>query len=464
MIDNNLHVTNWKRKLGCKCQHKHVVDWCGCSPNVYLTTDWTRILSTQEHDLYFARKFEPTVDQEIINRLEAMILEEPLASRGHHDPTFGRYWQSAFHHLDKSPITSAGSLTAFRVLAHRALDEMTALCPDLTASNKSLTSSPDLITVLQVTIFMEQNQFKGLLVNFQPDAAGYSNQHNGTSIEAFVSPVKHFTTRKRSPPMHRLVALHVCSDWDQKEKLFRNWGCILSPESEITLMHRWIISAGKNLNFSVTFAWTDPSGSLVAATEAAIDTPLDPEHEELVLFFKPKLPHPLRPGVWRLLMLHADRVAAESEFLIVPILLPANAREKTSITGSLSSSSGRRAGVGDDFNYYNITDPKLNLPHIQTVIREHNMHHNKHHTHKSLEEGEDAWTWTDSLFANFWSFEGACVHSAAHDHHLSRTDSHSDRHVLLPDTGCKAEVFAKCDGTYWSSFSPDPKSEISVLT
>nr|CAI5851663.1 unnamed protein product [Callosobruchus analis] len=32
-VDNNLHVTNWKRKLGCKCQYKHVVDWCGCSPN-----------------------------------------------------------------------------------------------------------------------------------------------------------------------------------------------------------------------------------------------------------------------------------------------------------------------------------------------------------------------------------------------------------------------------------------------
>ena len=28
-VDNNLHVTNWKRKLGCKCQYKNIVDWCG---------------------------------------------------------------------------------------------------------------------------------------------------------------------------------------------------------------------------------------------------------------------------------------------------------------------------------------------------------------------------------------------------------------------------------------------------
>ena len=32
-VNNNLHLTNWKRNLGCKCQHKAVVDWCGCSPN-----------------------------------------------------------------------------------------------------------------------------------------------------------------------------------------------------------------------------------------------------------------------------------------------------------------------------------------------------------------------------------------------------------------------------------------------
>ena len=26
-IDNNLHLTNWKRKQGCKCQYKAIVDW-----------------------------------------------------------------------------------------------------------------------------------------------------------------------------------------------------------------------------------------------------------------------------------------------------------------------------------------------------------------------------------------------------------------------------------------------------
>ncbi|XP_076122848.1 xylosyltransferase 1 [Alosa pseudoharengus] len=42
MVDNNLRITNWNRKLGCKCQYKHIVDWCGCSPNDFKPSDLPR--------------------------------------------------------------------------------------------------------------------------------------------------------------------------------------------------------------------------------------------------------------------------------------------------------------------------------------------------------------------------------------------------------------------------------------
>ena len=38
-VKTNLRVTNWNRKLGCRCQYKDVVDWCGCSPNDYVASD-----------------------------------------------------------------------------------------------------------------------------------------------------------------------------------------------------------------------------------------------------------------------------------------------------------------------------------------------------------------------------------------------------------------------------------------
>ncbi|XP_030840764.1 xylosyltransferase 2 isoform X2 [Strongylocentrotus purpuratus] len=43
LVDNNLRVTNWKRKLGCQCQYKHIVDWCGCSPNDFKPADFYKI-------------------------------------------------------------------------------------------------------------------------------------------------------------------------------------------------------------------------------------------------------------------------------------------------------------------------------------------------------------------------------------------------------------------------------------
>ena len=42
-VRTNLRVTNWNRKLGCRCQYKHIVDWCGCSPNDFITKDINRL-------------------------------------------------------------------------------------------------------------------------------------------------------------------------------------------------------------------------------------------------------------------------------------------------------------------------------------------------------------------------------------------------------------------------------------
>ena len=51
-IRTNLRITNWKRKLGCRCQYKHIVDWCGCSPNDFLTKDLSWLKVTMVTDQY----------------------------------------------------------------------------------------------------------------------------------------------------------------------------------------------------------------------------------------------------------------------------------------------------------------------------------------------------------------------------------------------------------------------------
>ena len=107
-IDNNLHLTNWKRKIGCKCQYKAVVDWCGCSPNDFLPEDWTKLEGTRPRQLFFARKFEPIVHQGMINKVEEwsrnISIEESHSKHG--------YWQNVFHAADKKPAIDVSSLAS----------------------------------------------------------------------------------------------------------------------------------------------------------------------------------------------------------------------------------------------------------------------------------------------------------------------------------------------------------------
>uniref|UniRef100_A0A672YKP7 protein xylosyltransferase n=1 Tax=Sphaeramia orbicularis TaxID=375764 RepID=A0A672YKP7_9TELE len=72
MVDNNLRLTNWNRKLGCKCQYKHIVDWCGCSPNDFKPSDLPRFQQASR-PTFFARKFEASVSQDIISQLDSYL-------------------------------------------------------------------------------------------------------------------------------------------------------------------------------------------------------------------------------------------------------------------------------------------------------------------------------------------------------------------------------------------------------
>ncbi len=117
--NNNLHHTNWKRKQGCKCQHKPVVDWCGCSPNDFTLEDWRKISSNAKKDIFFGRKFEAVVNQRVINKVDEVLLEGrdyDHALAGRHD-----YWENVFHHRDESPRPRSEVVALAGILARRHL-------------------------------------------------------------------------------------------------------------------------------------------------------------------------------------------------------------------------------------------------------------------------------------------------------------------------------------------------------
>uniref|UniRef100_A0A3Q4GHE7 Xylosyltransferase 2 n=1 Tax=Neolamprologus brichardi TaxID=32507 RepID=A0A3Q4GHE7_NEOBR len=108
LVDNNLRVTNWNRKLGCKCQYKHIVDWCGCSPNDFKPQDLVRIQQLTR-PTFFARKFESSVNQEAIDILDTHLY-------GQYAPgtvAIKAYWESLFEQLDDVGSLSDVAFTAY---------------------------------------------------------------------------------------------------------------------------------------------------------------------------------------------------------------------------------------------------------------------------------------------------------------------------------------------------------------
>ena len=75
-VRSNLRITNWNRRLGCRCQYKHIVDWCGCSPNDFLSKDIDRLkVSTYtRYKIYINNvRLLPNTEQSIAQRKYRML-------------------------------------------------------------------------------------------------------------------------------------------------------------------------------------------------------------------------------------------------------------------------------------------------------------------------------------------------------------------------------------------------------
>ena len=59
LVTTNLHIMNWKRKLGCSCSYREVVDWCGCSPNDFLLDDANWLMVRDWDDVLISTQVVP---------------------------------------------------------------------------------------------------------------------------------------------------------------------------------------------------------------------------------------------------------------------------------------------------------------------------------------------------------------------------------------------------------------------
>lgn len=126
----------------------------------------------------------------------------------------------------------------------------------------------------------------------------------------------HSVTHSRLPvfsplsfPYSLFPRCQIGTEWDAKERMFRNFGGLMGPMDETVGMQKW----SKGPNVTVTVVWIDPTNVIAATYDILIDASAEFTH------YRPPLNQPLRPGVWSVRILHHWSPVAEMRFLIAPL-------------------------------------------------------------------------------------------------------------------------------------------------
>ncbi|XP_052513541.1 xylosyltransferase 2 [Budorcas taxicolor] len=408
LVDNNLRVTNWNRKLGCKCQYKHIVDWCGCSPNDFKPQDFLR-LQQVSRPTFFARKFESTVNQEVLEILDFHL----YGSYPPGTPALKAYWENTYDVADGPSGLSDVMLTAYTAFARLSLRHITTAASPL--ANPLCRFEPRGLPS-SVHLYFYDDHFQGYLVT---QAVQSSAQGPAETLEMWLMPQGSLKLLGHSEQASRLQSLEVGTEWDPKERLFRNFGGLLGPLDEPVAMQRW----ARGPNLTVTVVWIDPTYVVATSYDIVVDA------ETEVTQYKPPLSRPLRPGAWTVRLLQFWEPLGETRFLVLPLTFNRKLPLRKDDASWLHAGPPHNEYMEQSFQGLSGI---LNLPQPEPAEEAARLHAEL--TGPALE------AWTDGELSSFWSVAGVCA--------------------MGPSTCPSLEL---CRLTSWSSLSPDPKSELGPV-
>uniref|UniRef100_A0A672YMK2 Xylosyltransferase 1 n=1 Tax=Sphaeramia orbicularis TaxID=375764 RepID=A0A672YMK2_9TELE len=401
MVDNNLRLTNWNRKLGCKCQYKHIVDWCGCSPNDFKPSDLPRFQQASR-PTFFARKFEASVSQDIISQLDSYLFGAYASGT----PGLQAYWENIYEQETDGPAgLSDAALSHYHAFARMGLSRA--------ASSYVAMSHP-----VSVHLYFLSDQFQGYLVRHVATNRASTQLE---TLETWVASKDHFSLASPPHPTNRLQHVQVGTDWDPKERLFRNWGGLLGPEDEPVAVQRW--SRGQS-NLTATVVWIDPTNVIAATYDILVDAAAEVTH------YRPPLTLPLRPGVWTLRVLHHWSPLGQTSFIVAPLEFHRQQPIRQEDAQRLHGGPLRNSYMEQSFHGLN---PVLRLPVSLGAVEE--AEANAGLTGAPLRR------WLDRLLEGHWSAADVCSWGPS-----------------------ACPVMQRCHLTAWSSASPDPKSELTPPT
>ncbi|XP_053309306.1 xylosyltransferase 2 [Spea bombifrons] len=403
LVDNNLRVTNWNRKLGCRCQYKHIVDWCGCSPNDFKPQDIVR-LQQLSRPTFFARKFESSVNQDVLDVLDAHLFGEPPPGT----PGLKAYWENVYSSVEGLEGISDVIMTAYLSFTRLALHELQDPKQEQrwTACKFFASGFPS-----SAEIYFYDDRFQGYLIT--------QKMESGETLEIWMMPQGTLILAEQHGATSRIQNVEVGTEWDPKERIFRNFGGLIGPLDEPVAVQKWT----HGINLTVTVVWIDPTYIVAASYDISVDSEADYTQ------YKPPLAHPLRPGVWSVRILHFWEMVAEVHFLVIPLSLH---NKEPLQKGDSWLHSGPPHGQYMEQNFQGLSGV-LDLPPRAEIEKKANEMSELRD--KQLE------LWTDESLKRFWSVGGVC------------TKSFSSSCSSLPI----------CSDTHWSSLSPDPKSELGPV-
>ncbi|XP_031416576.1 xylosyltransferase 2 [Clupea harengus] len=409
LVDNNLRVTNWNRKLGCKCQYKHIVDWCGCSPNDFKPPDLVRIQQLTR-PTFFARKFESTVNQEAMDILDTHLYGQyPPGTRA-----LKAYWESVHEREDGQNTLSDVQLTAYTSFTRLGLHSLQGKGADCKFEPIGFPAS--------VHLYFYDDRFQGYLVKQEVQTASGGRD----TLEVWSVPQAPLQLENNLREFERLKHLEVGTEWDPKERIFRNFGGVMGPLDEPVAVQRW----ARGPNLTATVVWIDPAHVVAASYDVGV------EAEAEFTQYRPPLQRPLRPGVWHVRVLRLWERMAETRFLVTPLAYRTHQPFKTGEHGWLHAGPAGDLYLEQSFQQLSSV---LRLPALEAGLQEARGH--------AQLQGAELEAWVDGGFSSFWSAGGVCSSSSAA--------------AAAGSSSCGA--LGSCTEASWSSMTPDPKAELGPI-
>ncbi|KAI6660209.1 Xylosyltransferase 1-like [Oopsacas minuta] len=251
-VKESLRLIHWNHRLGCNCQYKHIVDWCGCSPN-NLRVDQLRKLIDQPEYLVFARKFESIVDNTVINMLESHLTSQ--------QPQLSNLYTESVYDRDFSPEFTPKVLLVLNTLF------------DIYHNKNQCNTSNDVIT----EVYTVRNEKRlGLIIQTNHMQIFYT----------YINPIIFFD-HEATP--ERFKEVIVGTGLDKKERIFRNYHDILTILDSPEVLLNW--EQGSQLVISID--WYSPSQELISHFVTKLKSTWS------VVFHTPDWVKPLEPGIWR---------------------------------------------------------------------------------------------------------------------------------------------------------------------